>query len=290
MNAGRAGVVLFLLVLFSGCDPAPLPGGSRLADGVYWRLNALGEGERLPADSDSVRVRVRMARPTAPPGSLYSTERWFAMEDDMRTSPFFGRMRQGDSATALLRGPQVPWTDLGVARPAPGMDTGWVQMELPMREIRSLEESRARARALLMARTAADEDSTLAAFLAAQPRPWQQRMGVWYVLDSMPGQGAFVQSGKLVTLAYVASFPGTGQVFDERTAAEGGLTFRLGDPDQVIKGLEVAAHLLGRAGARGRFLFPSALAFGPKGSSSGIVPPWMPVLYEVEVRSPEEGG
>ncbi|MCB0757020.1 MAG: FKBP-type peptidyl-prolyl cis-trans isomerase [Flavobacteriales bacterium] len=282
---------LLLLLLMAGCTRSPLRGGTRIADDVFWRLNMLGDGERTPTDSDSVFVRVRMARPGAEPGSMYSTERWYAMGEGKRTSLFFGRMRQGDSATVLLRSAYAPWTELGATAPPLVKDTGWVQMELSLREVRSREESRALARAILMARNQGDEDRILTDFLSSSKLPWMKSMGVWYTLDTTAGTGPNIQSGQLVTLTYTATFLDNGAVFDEQTAKDGGLTFRLGDPGQVIKGLEIAAHLLPERGGAGRFIIPSELAFGPSGSSSGIVPPWTPVLYEIRVQPsmPDEG-
>lgn len=271
------------LALAAGCGEAPLQGGSEIADGVYWRLNMLGDGERLPTDSDSVLVRVRMARPGAHPGSMFSTERWYAMADAGGAGRFFSRLRQGDSATVLMPCTEAPWKALGAAALQAVKDTGWVQIELSMRNIRSLAELRQMARAALMARGPADEQRILIDFFAATSTTWDSTMGLWYALDSGAAAGPRVQSGELITLAYTASFPDNGHVFDEQSAKDGGLTFRLGDPGQVIKGLEIAAHLLPQQGGRGRFVFPSALAFGPSGSSSGIVPPWTPVLYEVTV-------
>lgn len=277
-----------LVAMAAGCGRTPLRGGSEIADGVYWRLNMLGEGERNPTDSDSVLVRVRIARPNAAPGSIFSTERWYAMGTDNGASGFFARLRRGDSATVMMRSPKMPWAGLGAQLPQAAQDTGWVQMELSLIGIRSLEDSKELALARLMARTQADEERIQEDFLRRDSLPWKQAMGVWYILDSMADQGPRVQSGQLVTLAYTASFLDNGQVFDEQTAKDGGLTFRLGDPGQVIKGLEIAAHLLPQQGGSGRFVFPSALAFGPSGSSSGIVPPWTPVLYRVTVLPPGE--
>lgn len=274
---------LLLLVLLTGCDRSPLRGGSRIGEDVYWRLNMLGDGERTPTDSDSVLVRMRVARPGADAGSLFSTERWYAMGGERGTSKYFARLRQGDSATMMLPSVATPWKDLGAALPSAGKDTGWVIMELSMLNLRSMAESREMQRALLMARTESDERRILSDFLAGSTAEWKQSMGVYYVLDPASKAGVRVQSGDLVTLAYTASFLDNGKVIDE----EGnGLTFRLGDPDQVIKGLEAAAHLLPRKGGKGDFIIPSELAFGPKGSTSGIVPPWTPLHYEITVLPP----
>ncbi|MBS1547336.1 MAG: FKBP-type peptidyl-prolyl cis-trans isomerase [Bacteroidetes bacterium] len=277
------------VALLAGCGRSPLRGGSEIADGIFWRLNQLGDGELLPTDSDSVLVRVRAARPGEAPGSLFSTEQWYAMAGSPATEQFFGRMRQGDSATVLLLGSEAPWAELGTVASVLGRDTGWVQLELSMREVRSLATSRRMAREALMARDEADEARILRDYFVRSAVRWDSTMGLWFALDSPAVAGPRVQSGDLVTLAYTASFLDNGQVFDRQSEQDGGITFRLGDPGQVIKGLEIAAHLLPRQGGHGRFILPAELAFGPKGSSSGIVPPWTPVEYDVRVVAAEQG-
>ena len=108
-------------------------------------------------------------------------------------------------------------------------------------------------------------------------------MGVTYVLDGpLEGSCPLVRSGDLVTIGYTASTLTDPHPIDDTYQTGQPLSFRLGDPGQVIKGIEVAVHLLPKGG-KGRFIIPSALAFGPAGSSSGIVPPWTPLLYRVEV-------
>lgn len=240
----------------------------------------LGDGDRTPTDSDSVLVRLRLARPSRSAGSLFSTERWYGMGGQKGTSEYFARLRQGDSATVMLRSVATPWKDLGAVPPSAQEDTGWVIMELSMLDLRSMAGSRERQQAALRARTASDEQCILSDFFSRSDVEWKRAWGVYYVLDSAKSAGPCIQSGELVSLAYTASFLDNGKVFDEE---KDGLTFRLGDPDQVIKGLESAAHLLPRKAGRGKFIIPSELAFGPKGSSSGIVPPWTPVLYEIRV-------
>lgn len=285
-----AGLAL-LLVLFTGCGRPPLPGGSEIAEGVWWRLNALGDGEHTPKDSDSVLVRVRMARPGEPPGSLFSTERWYGMIGAKEVRLFLGRMHEGDSASVLMSSREVPWTELGAAIPSANRDTGLVCMELSLQQVRSLARSRAIAAELLVMRTEKDEQRILSNFLAMSKDDWKEFMGVRYVLDNAKAKhkGPVIQSGQLITLSYIATFLDNGKVFDDQRSDGRSITFRLGDPDQVIKGLEIAAHVLPQQGGSGRFIIPAELAFGPTGSSSGIVPPWTPVMYDVKVVAVEGG-
>ena len=62
------------------------------------------------------------------------------------------------------------------------------------------------------------------------------------------------------------------------------LDFQLGKPDQVIRGIEIALHHM-RPGGEVRLVIPYYLAFGPEGSSTGIVPPYTTVVYRVKLLS-----
>lgn len=272
---------MLLLLLLLGCGGGMFPGYKQLAPDLHVRLHALGDGERQPTDSDSVLVRFRCARPGDAPGSLYSTEGWFGALDDLLPHEAVQalQLRAGDSASVLLRGARIPARNPGYQRLA--TDTAWIGVEVSLLQVRSLAESRRMAWERLMARDAQDEERILSTYLAGSTDEWTERMGVR--CTGITGSGPLIASGQQVTLHYRARFLDTGRVFDDTWKGGQPLTFKLGDPGQVIKGLEIAVHLLSDGG-RGRFIIPSALAFGPQGSTSGIVPPFTPLLYEVEAR------
>ena len=270
-------------LLLIACDRSPFPGFKPIDDEVHFKLRMLGDGERLPTDSDSVLVRVRMALHGEAPGSLFSTEQWYG---DIGTvlppgSAQAISFHEGDSVSLIANAGRVPWEAIDRATVSVA-DSLYVDMELSLHALRSRAESRALAEELRMSRTAADEDSTLAHYFAVSTEKWQHFMGVSFLPDARNPKTPRLQSGQVVTIEYTASFLENGRLFDDTYSTRQPLTFRLGDPGQVIKGLEIAVHLLPKGG-KGRFIFPSALAFGTEGSSSRIVPPWTPVLYEVEV-------
>jgi FKBP-type peptidyl-prolyl cis-trans isomerase len=284
----QAVVGTFAALLLVACDRSPFPGFKPISDEVHFKLRMLGDGERLPTDSDSVLVRVRMALHGEAPGSLFSTEQWYGDMDAVLPS---GSARaisfhEGDSVSLIAKAGRIPWDAIDTSQGAV-QDSLWVDMELSLHALRSRAESRQLAEAVRMARTAADEDSTLARYFASAPGQWQRFMGVSYELDPKNPKTPKIQSGQVVTIAYTARFLEAGHLFDDTYTTKQPLTFRLGDPGQVIKGLEIAIHLLPEGG-KGRFIIPSELAFGAQGSSSRIVPPWTPVLYEVEVMDAGE--
>ena len=69
-----------------------------------------------------------------------------------------------------------------------------------------------------------------------------------------------------------------GTVFDETTGNET-ITFPLSN---LIEGWQIGIPLL-KKGGKGTFLLPSAIGYGPSGSSSGSIPPNAVLIFEIEL-------
>lgn len=95
------------------------------------------------------------------------------------------------------------------------------------------------------------------------------------------GEGDSIVKGSTVALSYKAFFPGN-ILFDATDNWADTFEFEFGIPDQVISGLELALNGK-RQGFEAKIIIPSHLAFGEGGSSSGIVPPFEPLKYEIKI-------
>lgn len=102
-----------------------------------------------------------------------------------------------------------------------------------------------------------------------------------YILDIKQGKGLMVKPPYLVELHYRGQLP-NGFVFDNSWDNKAPFYWQAGTPDQLLPGIEKALYML-RQGGYAKVLIPSHLAFGPHGSSNGLVPPFMPVIYEIWV-------
>jgi len=99
-----------------------------------------------------------------------------------------------------------------------------------------------------------------------------------YIIPIERGSGPKVEKGAMLSLVYRGSFL-TGQAFDS-IAPNAPIQFKYGDTEQLIPGLERALKMM-REGEKAKIIIPSQLAFGNNGSSTGIVPPYTTVVYEV---------
>jgi FKBP-type peptidyl-prolyl cis-trans isomerase len=100
---------------------------------------------------------------------------------------------------------------------------------------------------------------------------------VWYRTD-VTGTGKPLTFGDMIEVTYRGSFL-TGQPMDEMDEV---FAFVLGQEGQIIDGLTFG--LIGASrGEKRTIVIPSQFAFGDSGSSTGIIPPFTPLVYEVQV-------
>jgi FKBP-type peptidyl-prolyl cis-trans isomerase len=107
---------------------------------------------------------------------------------------------------------------------------------------------------------------------AADPQGffWLERRGA--LSETRPGPG------DLLTITY------TGYFLNGRLLERSGTGFEYiyGTPDQVLRGLNYVIGNL-KLGESAKIILPSRLAFGENGSSDGSVPPYTPLVYEVQL-------
>jgi FKBP-type peptidyl-prolyl cis-trans isomerase FkpA len=104
--------------------------------------------------------------------------------------------------------------------------------------------------------------------------------GMYYV-PIKQGVGDRARRGNQVTVNYKGYFL-NGKQFESTYERGQPLEFTLGVEGQVINGFQTAICLMNE-GAKTKFIIPSHLAFGEKGSSTHIVPSYTTVIYEIEL-------
>ncbi len=99
------------------------------------------------------------------------------------------------------------------------------------------------------------------------------------------GTGNHIDSGKKVSLAYKGYFM-DGRLADY-SPEDSPFEFYCGEKEQLVPGLQIGITLL-KEGDLAKFILPSQLAFGELGSSTGNIPPYTPMLYEVKILKVSE--
>jgi FKBP-type peptidyl-prolyl cis-trans isomerase len=122
------------------------------------------------------------------------------------------------------------------------------------------------------------EQLTLLRYVTANHIPDSMKFENVYVIPIERGNGPKVEKGTMLSLAYKGSFL-AGHAFDS-VSVTSPMQFKYGDTGQIISGLDRALKTM-REGEKAKIIIPSQLAFGNNGSSTGIVPPYTTVVYEV---------
>jgi FKBP-type peptidyl-prolyl cis-trans isomerase FkpA len=131
------------------------------------------------------------------------------------------------------------------------------------------------------------EQLTLLQYVAANHITDSSKKDNIYFVPESPGTGAKVETGSRVSVAYNGYFL-NGRLFDS-VSVSNPLQFRFGDTAQVIKGLEIGIKRM-HEGEKAKIIIPSQLAFGDNGSSTGVVPPYTSVIYEVTMLKVSDPG
>ncbi len=95
------------------------------------------------------------------------------------------------------------------------------------------------------------------------------------------GTNKCVEYGDTIVVHFEGYFL-NGKIFDSTRKRNEAFSFVMGTEWQVIKGLEKAILTMCEK-EKCIFIIPSNLAFGKTGSSSGIIPPYTSVVFEVEL-------
>lgn len=271
--------------LLLGCGRSPYQGYKVVGDDVHFRLRTIGDGEILPTDSDSVRLRIRMGYAGTDPGGVFSTERTYRT-GDLRAGalvPVLRRAHTGDSISVIAPAAAWPWAVLVTESTVGVPDTGMIQAEISLLNLRTPAMIRAEAARLRAYDPLGYERRLIDAYLRASNLTYTRwgTSDLYYCLGGSVKDTAALQPGDEVTIAYEGRRLEDGRLFDDTKWNGAPLTFVIGDKDQVMNGLEVALGLM-RNEQEGFFIFPSAHAFGTKGIP-GVLAPYSPVTYKVRV-------
>jgi len=101
-----------------------------------------------------------------------------------------------------------------------------------------------------------------------------------YFRSQSDGEGSSIKSGGTALIHY-RTYLANGLLIDD-TYKDEPFEYHVGKPDQVLKGFAQAIAMM-KEGGKAQFLIPYKLAYGDKGSSSGIVPPFSAIIYEAEL-------
>jgi FKBP-type peptidyl-prolyl cis-trans isomerase len=275
-------ILSFFLVLFSlsSCLQSTYEGYSNAGDFYYKRIT-IGDGEKYPQKDEYIVTYFQFKdkfgnlidnnKLRIPQGTFmnnFSKIRNDVLQDALKL------MSSGDSLHFIFSGKDILRPNIK------GIDT--VFAEVKMIAVYSDEEYKKLIEEFEKWNQTEDkyEKKLLKKYLIKNKIKAEPDENGLYIIPIKEGKGKKPKEGDIVYIHYKGYFL-DGTEFDN-TYKRQPLEYRIGEKDQVIKGFEIAIQKMNK-GSKAKLIIPSYLAFGNKGSSSGIVPPNTTVIYEVEL-------
>ncbi len=278
-------ILYFLLVsLFFSCNDEKFKGYSVNEHGLYYKLHTLGAQEMYPKVGDLLTVLV-----------VFKTDKDSIIHQSAKkiilsSSPYQGSLEDGllslslgDSASFKLFADSFYIKGLNQLLPSYIIAGSYLTVGVKITDIRSLNDDYPLNKNFIDAYEYKDMDelTILANYLTENHIDVQATSSGLYFINENKTNGKMPLNGHGVKINYEGSFL-DGQLFDSTTEKNAPFEFVLGVKDQVIPGIEQALYRM-HEGEKAKIIVPSFLAFGEKGSSTGIIPPYTPVVYEIEL-------
>lgn len=274
-----------LLVLFSSClNKSPYPGFSKGRHGIHYQLHTIGESSRKAGYGDYITADIQYS--TMEDSLFFTGRRKLQLRKTQikgSINQCFTMLRQDEKATFILSADDFFIHTLESSLPEFLLPGSNFKATIEIIEIQTEKSYKKEKEAFLnwIEDFGEYEKVILQQFLSEEKLPVQPSASGLFHLMITEGTGKKIELGDTITINYEGRFL-NGKFFDSTIRRKQPFQFVFGTEWQVIKGLEEAIGMM-HEGEKSLFILPSELAFGTEGSSTGIVPPFTSLIFEVEI-------
>ncbi len=276
-----------LLADITGCSFSDeYPGFTKTGSGIYYRLNIIGQGELNPLPGNYITVDLVYS--TIDDSVFFEARREFQLEHPSfkgSVEECFAMMRIGDEAEFIVNSYDFFNKTLDVETPRFLEGADHFKIFVRMLDIQTCQSFNRENQGFISWIEGFDEYERfrLDSFINKEKIEIEPDGYGLYFIHKREGAGIKVETGRTVEIHYEGRFL-DGKLFDSTRKRGEVFEFVYGHELQLIEGLEKAVGLM-REGGKALVIIPSDLAFGSHGSSTGIIPPYTSVVYEVEILS-----
>lgn len=292
MRNCRILLIVFLLLLLLGCSKksSRFPGYSMTETGIHYKLISLGDGSAKPEILNYLTVNISYR--TIKDSLFFQGLRKFQL-----TAPRYkGSIEEcflmlvlGDSASFYFPADSFFVKTLETSRPRFINKGDLMRADIKMMEIQTEKQYQLEKEAFLnWINDFGDyERVILKQYMDGEKLSIAPTSSGLYYIPITKKEGKSVAIGDTITVNFEGRFFNS-KIFDSTKKRNEPFQFVYGQKWQVIEGLEEAIGMM-KEGEKSLFIIPSKLAFGEKGSSTGIIPPFTSVIFEVELIEVKKG-
>ena len=279
----RFSFFILLVALFVSCKN-PYPGYKKAGEGIYYKLLMVGDQEKCCQYGDYVSANI--AYITMNDSVFFSGIRKFKVSKPGFPGSIdkcFTMMCKYDSAQFIISALDFFEKTLESVAPDYLSADGKMKISIHLMDIQTSDEYEREKEAFLhWIEDLGEYEKVLLRQYIREAKidipPMED--DIYYIVQQMGG-GPAVATGDTVLIHYEGYFL-NGKYFDSTRRRNEPFQFVYGQQMQVIGGLEKAIGKM-REGDKALVIIPSEQAFGADGSVEGIVPPFTPVVFEIEL-------
>ena len=282
-------IVLVTQLLFSCSTKSPYPEYSLIDGEIYYKLIMFGDNRATPKPTDYVTVDI--AYRTMNDSLFFIGKRTMQLtkpEFDGSIDHCFLTLSEHDSASFIIDAQGLFEKTLNGELPSFLNAGDPIKIDIKMNLIRTAKQYLQEKEEFLawIKDFGEYEHTVLENYIEQRKINIKPTESGLYFIPLSSGNGRKVEKGDIVTVNYEGRFL-NGKFFDSTIKRQQPFEFVYGTEWQVIKGLEEAIGLM-REGDRAVIILPSGIAWGTKGSITGIIPPFTSVMYEIELISVQQ--
>lgn len=279
-------ITFFTIIAFSCKQKSEYPGYKKLENGNYYKLLKIGESETKCNYGDFVTADIIYK--TIDDSIFFSGRRKFQIGKPKYPGSIdecITLLGKEDSASFIISAFDFFTNSLGTSTPGFLKQSGKMKFETEIIDIQTIDQYNREKEAFL--KWTEDfgeyEKIILKQYLYNSRLSLKPTANGLYSLVLKKGNDRKVNVGDTIVVHYEGRFL-NGKFFDSTKKRNEAFQFVYGQQWQVIKGMEEAIATMNE-GERSLFIMPSEFAFGNSGSSTGIIPPFTSLIFEVELIS-----
>lgn len=275
---------LLILVIASCSNKSPYDGYSLTKSGIHYKLNSFGESEKKVLPGDYITVDISYY--TINDSLFFSGRRKIKIEQPEYNTGIeacFLLLKEQESASFIISADDLFTRTLQTSLPAFLHQGDPIKINIDVVEVQTEKEFEEEKLAFLnWTEDFGDyEKVVLQQFLNNEALAVKSCGEGVYRLKLHEGEGKCIEQGDTITINYEGRFL-NGKFFDSTIKRKQPFQFVYGTEWQVIKGIERGLGLMCE-GEKALLIIQSEMGFGIEGSSTGIVPPFTSLIYEIEI-------
>lgn len=283
-------LLAIISIVFIACsnEPELIDGYSVSENGLHYKICAIGEGEKHPKKGDWLLLNVKYK--TEKDSLFYHSKHhawqgYFIEFKDDKSDKFlsyFSKMIEGDSMQFKVESTAFFKEVFGNEVPYFCKKNSNVKVELRLISIMDVQEKElySQSKVLEMKDNHQNESEKVLNYAKTNFVDFDTIPEHIFFKSIKNTTDSLVKPGKLVSIRYQGYYLDN-ELFDKAGYAKP-VDFTYGSQGQLLSGMQMAIRVM-RKGEIAKFILPSQLAFGEQGSSDGMIPPFCPLVYEVEI-------